>query len=57
MSNKELDGLIKRLEIFSVKVKKDKQLNNKILVGAGIITPKGNLTKHYKSLCISLDQA
>jgi hypothetical protein len=56
MSGKELDGLIKRLENFSIKLKNDKQLGNKILVGAGIITSKGKLTKNYKSLCISLGQ-
>jgi hypothetical protein len=43
---------LKQMEAFRKKMKGNRELSRALLIGAGIITPKGNLRKPYKNLCI-----
>ena len=57
MSDKEREGFIKILDEKIKKFSKDPAAARKFLVDAGIYTPKGNLRKPYKNLCIPQDPA
>jgi hypothetical protein len=57
MTDVEVDRLIKKLEKYGERVAKSKKKSKEFLIGAGIITPEGNLTSHYKHLCIPPEQA
>ncbi len=56
MSDGEVDRLIKEMEVFGKELAKSKEKSLDFLVGAGILTKKGNLTKPYKHLCIPQKQ-
>jgi hypothetical protein len=57
MTDIEVDRLIQRLEKYRERVSKSKKKSKEFLIGAGIITPEGNLTSPYKHLCIPPEQA
>jgi hypothetical protein len=57
MTDVEVDRLIKKLEKYGARVAKSKKKSKEFLIGAGIITPEGNLTSPYKHLCIPPEQA
>jgi len=50
----EFSAAIKRV---SKRMLQDKEYAKAFFVRAGIITPKGNLRKPYRHLCIALGQA
>lgn len=54
MKEKERIELIKDMEKFCKEISKSKELSRDFLVQAGIITPRGNLRKPYRHLCIAL---
>ncbi len=56
MSEKERIEFIQAIKKYTVKLSKDKKAAKKFLVDSGIITPKGNLKKPYKNLCIQQEQ-
>jgi len=57
MSDKEREEFIIILEKQRKKLSKDPVAARKFLVDAGIYTPKGNLRKPYRNLCIPQDPA
>ena len=57
MTDIEVDRLIQKLEKYGARVAKSKKKSKEFLIGAGIITPEGNLTSPYKHLCIPPEQA
>ncbi len=57
MSDKERAEIIKIQEKLLKKFSKDPAAARKFLVDAGIYTPKGNLRKPYRNLCIPQDPA
>lgn len=57
MSDKDRQDFIEILQKYKVKLSKNKKASKKFLVDAGITTPKGNLKKAYKDLCIPQGQA
>jgi len=57
MSDKERAEFIKILEEKRKKLSKDPVAARKFLVDAGIYTPKGNLRKPYRNICIPQDPA
>lgn len=56
MTDKEVDRKIKEMEAFGRELAKSKEKSLDFLVGAGILTKKGKLTKPYKHLCIPQGQ-
>jgi hypothetical protein len=52
MSEKEIKELSAAMKKFAVKLSKDKKAAKAFLVEVGIITPRGNLRKPYRHLCI-----
>ncbi len=56
MSEKEREESIRLMKEYIVKLSKSKKLSREFLVRVGIYTPKGNLTKNYKNLCIPEEQ-
>ena len=57
MSDKERLEYLTKLKGLKKKLLNDPAAARKFLVDAGIYTPKGNLRKPYKNLCIPQDQA
>ncbi len=57
MSDRERKDYLTRLEQLGKKLAEDPIAAKQFLVDAGIITPKGNLRKPYKNLCIPQGQA
>ena len=57
MTDIEVDRLIQKLEKYGAQVAKSKKKSKEFLIGAGIITPEGNLTSPYKHLCTPPEQA
>ena len=57
MSDIKVDSLIQKLEKYRDRISKSEQLSREFLIKAGIVTPKGNLTKNYKHICIHPAQA
>ena len=57
MTDKEVDRLILKLEKYGARVAKSKKKSKEFLIGAGIITPDGNLTSPYKHLYIPREEA
>ena len=57
MSGKEREEFLVILEKKRKKLAKDPVAAKKFLVDTGIITPKGNLRKPYRNLCIPQDPA
>ena len=57
MSDKERKDYLIKLEGLRKKLSADPVAAKNFLVAAGIITPKGNLRKPYKNLCIPQDLA
>ena len=58
MDEKEREEFLTYLDEFERKVTENKDTARKFLIEAGIYTPKGRLTEHYKHLYISpLDKA
>lgn len=52
MSDKELREYSAAIKKYAQKLSNDKVASKEFLVEVGIITPKGNLRKPYKNLCI-----
>jgi len=50
--NKETEEFLIALEKYKDEVTKTEESSRKFLVELGVITKKGNRTKHYKNLCI-----
>jgi len=50
--NKEIEEFLIALEKYKAEVTKTEESSKKFLVELGVITEKGNRTKHYKNLCI-----
>jgi hypothetical protein len=48
---------LKEMRKFVASLKKNPEKTKEILVNAGIITPKGNLRKPYRNLCIPRQEA
>jgi hypothetical protein len=57
MTDKEREKFMKFMDDRLKKFIKDPSLARKFLVDAGIYTPKGNLRKPYRNLCIPQDPA
>ena len=57
MTQREREKELKQMEEFKESLKGDREKSIALLVGAGIITPKGNLRKPYKNLCIPREGA
>ena len=56
MNDEEREEFIKMIREHREKMSKDKKYAKDFLIRAGIYTKSGRLSKHYKSLCILLDQ-
>lgn len=56
MSDKERKDFEVLLRSYIKKLSKNKKASRAFLVNTGIVTPKGNLTKNYKHLCIQQEQ-
>jgi len=50
--NKEIDKFLIALEKYKAEVTKTEESSRKFLIELGVITKKGNRTKHYRNLCI-----
>jgi hypothetical protein len=48
----KVDSLFKKLEKYSDRISKSEQLSREFLIKAGIVTPKGNLKKNFKHICM-----
>jgi hypothetical protein len=57
MTDRERAQFLKDAERFLKRIKSDKKAAQQLLINAGIFTPKGNLRKPYKNLCIPQDPA
>jgi hypothetical protein len=57
MTDREREEFLKDAEKFLKRIKSDKKTAQQFLINAGIFTPKGNLRKPYKHLCIPRDPA
>jgi len=57
MNNKKIEQLIASFKNFKTQVTKDEHKSKEFLQRAGILTPKGKFTKHYKHLCTQPEQA
>lgn len=52
MKDSEVDKLVKKMEAQRLELAKSKEKALNFLVGAGILSKNGKLTKPYKHLCI-----
>lgn len=52
MKDSEVDRLVKKMEAQRLELAKSKEKALNFLVGAGILSKNGKLTKPYKHLCI-----
>jgi hypothetical protein len=50
--NKEAEQFLTAMQKYKTKVTKTEESSKRFLVELGVITKKGNPTKHYKNLCI-----
>lgn len=50
--NKEIEEFLIAMEKYKVEVSKTEESSRNFLIELGVITKKGNRTKHYKNLCI-----
>lgn len=50
--NKEIDKFLAAMQKYKAEVTRTEESSKKFLVELGVITEKGNRTKHYKNLCI-----
>jgi len=50
--NKDIEDFLAIMELYKAEVSKTEESSKKFLVELGVITKKGNRTKHYKNLCI-----
>jgi len=55
ISDRERKECIKAMRAYTKELCKSKEACKAFLVGAGILTPKGNLRKPYRNLCILRD--
>ena len=56
MNDQEREDFIKMIREHREKVSKDKKLARDFLIRAGIYTKSGQLSKHYRHLCIPSGQ-
>jgi hypothetical protein len=56
MSEKKYKEYLKKIKEYKKEVTSSKESANKFLIELGILTPKGNIRKAYKPLCIQKDQ-
>jgi len=56
MNDEEREEFIKMIREHAERASKDKKYARDFLIRAGIYTKSGKLSKHYRSLCILLDQ-
>lgn len=58
VAKKEIDtnAFVKVLKKYKERVSQTEETSKAFLVDLGVITPKGNLTKNYKDLCIPVEQ-
>lgn len=57
MSEHERKEFIQLLRTYKQRLAKDKSASRKFLMKTGILTQKGNLSSHYKNLCIPHEPA
>jgi hypothetical protein len=53
----EREKELREMEEFRKSIKGNREISRALLIGAGIITKKGNLRKPYKNLCIPREEA
>ena len=56
MKDSEVDKLVRKMEAQRLELTKSKEKALNFLVGAGILSKDGKLTKPYKHLCIPQEQ-
>ena len=56
MSKTEIDKFEAAMKAYVKEVTSTKEKSEDFLVRIGVITKKGNVSKHYKNLCIQQDQ-
>jgi len=56
MSKIEIDKFEDAIKAYTKEVTATKKKSEDFLVRIGVITKKGNVSKHYKNLCIQQDQ-
>ena len=57
MSKIEIEKFEAALKAYSKEVASSKKKSEDFLVRIGVITKRGNVSKHYKNLCTPQDQA
>ena len=56
MNKTEIDKFEAAIKAYVKEVTATKKKSEDFLVRIGVITKKGNVSKHYKNLCIQQDQ-